>query len=72
MSRFTQTQLLSVWKYLKSLESDDYGRIEFNFEDHYIKLQLSEVDLSQILVIFEKKGLIIREGYMEGAFITLL
>lgn len=47
-------------------------RIEFNYDDHCQKLNISPDDLREIILEFEQRGLIRREGYFEGAFITFI
>lgn len=59
-----------VWKYIKTLEKDPLDKsVEIIYEEHCLKLNISEMDLANILKKFELRGLITRAGYFEGATI---
>ncbi len=59
-----------VWKYINTLQKDSLDKsVEIIYEEHCSKLNISEIDLANILKEFELSGLISRAGYFEGATI---
>lgn len=59
-----------VWKYINTLQKDPLDKsVEIIYEEHCPKLNISEMDLANILEEFELRGLITRAGYFEGATI---
>lgn len=70
MAGISSETIKKVWKYINSLEVDTLdGTVDIIYEEHYPKLQISEIELMNILRLFESKGLIIRDGYGGGAII---
>lgn len=56
--------LEKVWKYIHELPPlFNDTRIEFNYDDHCQKLNISPDDLREMIIEFEQRGLIRREGY---------
>lgn len=69
----TDEMLKKVWEYIHELPPlFNDTRIEFNYDDHCQKLNISPDDLREIILEFEQRGLIRREGYFEGSFITFI
>lgn len=73
MATISSETIKKVWKYINSLEVDQLdGTVEIIYEEHCPKMNISEMDLANILKEFELHGFITREGYFEGATITFL
>lgn len=73
MTTISLEKIEKVWRYIKSLEVNPLdGTVDIIYDDHYPKLQISEIELMNILRLFESKGFIVRNGYIGGAIIRFL
>ena len=74
MTAISSEKIKNVWKYINNLPRDlgFPNKVDVEYTKHCLNLNMTEFDLHNILIEFEKRHFITLEGYIGGAFVTFL
>jgi len=74
MATISSEELKKVWKYIHGLPRDlgFANKIDVEYLKHCSNLNMTEFDLRDILIEFEKRHFITLERYIGGTFVTFL
>ncbi|WP_302541473.1 hypothetical protein [Butyricimonas faecihominis] len=74
MATISSKTMKNVWKYIYNLPRDlgFNNKVDVVYEEHCSNLNITEFDLRDILIEFEKRHFVTLERYIDGTFVTFL